>query len=74
MAGQGMGGNQFSQLQGTLANDFNVETTDLAEGVVPEAADVLMVVDPATSRESRLFAVDQFLMKGGHRGDCRRRF
>ncbi|MCY4565320.1 MAG: Gldg family protein, partial [Gammaproteobacteria bacterium] len=65
MAGQGMGGNQFSQLQGTLANDFNVETTDLAEGVVPEAADVLMVVDPSDLSEKQLFAVDQFLMKGG---------
>ena len=65
MAGQGMGGNQFNQLQGTLANDFNVETTDLSDGVVPEAADLLMVVDPADLSEKQLFAVDQFLMKGG---------
>ena len=65
MAGQGMGGNQFSQLRGTLANDFNVETTDLAGGVVPETADLLMVVDPRELSEKRLFAVDQFLMKGG---------
>ncbi len=65
MAGQGMGGNQFSQLQGTLANDFDVETTDLAEGVVPEAADLLVVVDPSDLSEKQLFAVDQFLMRGG---------
>ena len=65
MAGQGMGGNRFSQLQGTLANDFNVETTDLSDGVVPEAADLLMVVDPSDLVEKQLFAVDQFLMKGG---------
>ncbi|MDE0063102.1 MAG: Gldg family protein [Gammaproteobacteria bacterium] len=65
MAQQGMGGNQFSQLQGTLANDFNVETTDLADGVVPEAADLLMVVDPRNLSEKQLFGVDQFLMKGG---------
>ena len=65
MAGQGMAGNQFSQLRGTLANDFNVETADLSEGAVPEAADLLMVVDPKEFSEKQLFAVDQFLMKGG---------
>ena len=65
MAGQGAGGNQFGQLQGTLANDFNVETADLADGVVPESADLLMVVDPTALSERQVFAVDQFLMKGG---------
>ena len=67
MAQQGMGmpGNQFSQLQGLLSNDFNVETTELAEGVVPEAADLLVVVDPKDLSDKQLFAIDQFLMKGG---------
>ena len=65
MAQQGMGGNQFNQLQGTLANDFNVETTDLADGLVPEAADLMMVVDPKDLSPKQLFAIDQFLMKGG---------
>ena len=65
MAQQGMGGNQFNQLQGTLANDFNVETTDLADGLAPEAADLMMVVDPKDLSPKQLFAIDQFLMKGG---------
>ncbi len=65
MAGQGMAGNQFSQLRGTLANDFNVETADLSAGMVPEAADLLLLVDPRDFSEKHLFAVDQFLMKGG---------
>ena len=65
MAQQGMGGNQFNQLQGTLANDFNVETTDLADGLAPEAADLMMVVDPKDLLPKQLFAIDQFLMKGG---------
>ena len=65
MAQQGMGGNQFSQLQGLLGNDFNVETADLAEGVVPEAADLLVVVDPKELSDKQVFAIDQFLMKGG---------
>ncbi|MCY4343101.1 MAG: Gldg family protein [Gammaproteobacteria bacterium] len=65
MAQQGMGGNQFSQLQGLLGNDFSVETADLAEGVVPEAADLLVVVDPKELSDKQVFAIDQFLMKGG---------
>ena len=65
MAQQGMGGNQFSQLQGTLANDFNVETNDLADGLAPEAADLMMVVDPKDLSPKQLFAIDQFLMQGG---------
>ena len=63
--GMGMAGNQFSQLQGLLSNDFNVETADLAEGVVPEAADLLVVVDPKDLSDKQVFAIDQFLMKGG---------
>lgn len=65
MGGQGMAGNQFSQLRGTLANDFNVETADLSEGTVADTADLLMVVDPTDLSETLLFALDQFLMKGG---------
>ena len=65
MGAQGMGGNQFNQLRGTLANDFDVETTDLAGGAVPEAADLLLVVDPGDFSEKQVFAVDQFLMRGG---------
>ena len=65
MAQQGMAGNQFSQLQGLLANDFNVETTDLSEGVTPEAADLVVVVDPKELSDKQVFAIDQFLMKGG---------
>lgn len=65
MAQQGIVGNQFNQLRGVLANDFDVETTELADGVTPEAADLLLVVDPESLSEKQLFALDQFLMKGG---------
>ena len=65
MAQQGVTGNQFTQLQGTLANELDVETTDLADGTVPDNADLLMVVDPKDLTEIQVFAVDQFLMKGG---------
>ena len=65
MAQQGLGGNQFNQLQGSLSNDFNVETTDLADGAALEAADLMLVVDPKDLSRKQLFAMDQFLMKGG---------
>ena len=65
MAQQGMGGNQFVQLRGTLENDFSVAATDLAEGTVPEATDLLMLADPTSLSEKQLFAIDQFLMRGG---------
>ena len=65
MAQQGVTGNQFTQLQGTLTNELDVETTDLADGTVPDNADLLMVVDPKDLTETQVFAIDQFLMKGG---------
>ncbi len=65
MAQQGMVGNQFNQLRGMLANDFNVEAADLAEGLAPEAADLVIVVDPQGLSQKQVFALDQFLMKGG---------
>jgi len=63
--GQPSMGNQFQQLRDFLQADFNVESTTLAEGQVPETADLLMVVDPADLGEKQLFAIDQFLMQGG---------
>ena len=63
--GQPPAGNQFEQLKDFLQNDFNVETTTLEDGAVPESADLLMVIDPENLDERQLFAVDQFLMKGG---------
>ena len=65
MGAPNMGGNQFSQLRGALENDFNVAATDLAEGTVPEATDLLMVADPSALSDKQLFAIDQFLMRGG---------
>ncbi|MGD8416840.1 MAG: Gldg family protein [Pseudomonadales bacterium] len=64
----GMGqpqGNRFEQLTDFLRGDFDVITTQLEDGVVPEAADMLMVVDPDHLSEKQVFAIDQFLMRGG---------
>lgn len=63
--GQPPQGNHYEQLKDVLRSDFEVETTDLAEGVVPDSADLLMIVDPEGFNRRQLFAMDQFLMKGG---------
>lgn len=63
--GQPPVGNQFQQLREFLQGDFNVEATQLADGVVPDTADLLMVVDPEALSEKQVFAIDQFLMRGG---------
>ncbi len=66
MQQQGMPpGNAFTQLQGFLTSDFDVKTDDLSSGAVPADADLLMVVDPTGYSDKQLFAMDQFLMKGG---------
>lgn len=65
MMGQPPAGNQFQQLTEFLQGDFNVEASQLIEGRVPEAADLLMVIDPEGLDEKQVFAIDQFLMQGG---------
>ncbi|NIP14735.1 MAG: ABC transporter permease subunit [Pseudomonadales bacterium] len=63
--GQPPQGNQYEQLKDVLRSDFQVETTDLTDGLVPDSADLLMIVDPEGFDTRQRFAVDQFLMKGG---------
>ena len=65
MAQMGMLGNQFTQLRDFLVANYNIESVDLGSGRVPSIVDVLMVVDPSNLGERELFAIDQFLMRGG---------
>ena len=64
MQQQGMPrGNDYTQLQGALEADFEVTLDDLSGGSVD--ADLVMVVDPSNFTEQQVFALDQYLMKGG---------
>lgn len=66
MQQQGMpAGNEFTQLGSFLTSDFNVVNNTLDEGVVPAEADMVIVVDPSDFSDKQVFALDQFLMKGG---------
>ena len=58
-------GNEFLTLREVLSADFDLETALLDEGETPTNADVLLVADPGDLDEKAVFAVDQFLMRGG---------
>jgi ABC-2 type transport system permease protein len=58
-------GKGFSWLRDTLAEEHNVISTDLTSGQVPDETDLLILAAPEQLDEKQLFAVDQFLMRGG---------
>jgi ABC-2 type transport system permease protein len=55
----------FQSLEQKLRENAAVEITELKDGHVPDAADILVVAAPDNFDKSQLFAIDQFLMKGG---------
>ena len=59
------GGPAFQLLERKLQESASVDPADLKNGRVPEQADILMVASPETLDTAQLFAIDQFLMKGG---------
>ena len=58
-------GKRFSSLRDTLGEEHNLIETDLSSGQVPTDADLLLLAAPEKLDEKQLFAVDQFLMRGG---------
>ncbi len=49
----------------TLTAEFQVEFVDLEAGQIPDHIDALVVIAPQMLTDFSLFAVDQFLMRGG---------
>ncbi|QOL25084.1 Gldg family protein [Thalassotalea sp. LPB0316] len=64
-ASYSMPSTSFSQLERMLEAELNVINEDLTDGSVTGEADILLLVAPSSLNEKQLFAVDQFLMKGG---------
>ena len=58
-------GDQFESLRGFLSVDFDVTTASLDSGELGTGASVLLVVDPGALGAKEVFAIDQFLMRGG---------
>ncbi|TGD75877.1 ABC transporter permease [Mangrovimicrobium sediminis] len=65
VARQGLGGPAFNTLQETITRDHSLLLEDLADGTVSPEADVLVVIAPQQLGETAIFALDQFLMRGG---------
>ncbi len=55
----------FQMLEDKLRENAAVVSADLKDGRVPEAADILFLAAPESLDKKQVFAVDQFLMKGG---------
>lgn len=55
----------FRALYEHLANSYNVEMAALNSGTVPPNIDMLVLVAPDSLDDKQVFAVDQFLMRGG---------
>lgn len=58
-------GLRFSKLRNELRETYQVEDVDLEEGRVSGEIDVLLVLDPRDFKEKQIYAIDQFLMRGG---------
>lgn len=56
---------EFNDLQDFLGEDVTVINDNLTNGVVPSQADIILLAAPENFSEKQLFAVDQFLMRGG---------
>lgn len=63
--GYGQGGASFSRLESFVGAELNVVNEDLSDGTVSGEADILVLAAPKELTEKQVFAVDQFLMKGG---------
>ena len=58
-------GKTYSGLRQMVGENARIIDTDLKDGQVPTAADMLVLLGPDKLDDKQLFAVDQFLMQGG---------
>jgi ABC-2 type transport system permease protein len=65
MARFNMGASTFSNLEEAISRDYSIRLEDLTDGAVAPDADILAVVAPTDLDELSVFAIDQFLMRGG---------
>jgi ABC-2 type transport system permease protein len=65
MARQHLGAPTFVNLERAVGRDYNLRLEDLSDGSVVPAADILAVIAPQRLNDTAIFALDQFLMRGG---------
>ncbi len=59
------GGKEYTQLSDILSENARLKDANLKDGQVPADADLLLVLAPDAFDDKQIFAVDQFLMRGG---------
>jgi len=65
LARYNLGGPGFANLERIISRNYGIRREDLADGSVAPDADILLVVAPENLDETAVFAIDQFLMRGG---------
>ena len=60
-----MGGPTFSNLESAIGRDYSIRLEDLRDGSVSPEADILVVAGPHQLTEKEIFAIDQYVMRGG---------
>ncbi|MCX2980306.1 ABC transporter permease [Halieaceae bacterium IMCC14734] len=65
LAQYGMMGPQFRNLEQAITQDHTIRMADLTDGAVAAETDLLVVVAPENFTSKQVFAVDQYLMRGG---------
>ena len=65
MAQYKLGGPTFNKLEQEITRSYSIRLEDLSDGNVSPEADILAVVAPHRLDENSIFAIDQFLMRGG---------
>lgn len=58
-------GRQFEVVREQLRAEHQIRVVDLKSGVVPDEVDIMIVLSPKDLTQRQVFALDQFLMKGG---------
>ncbi len=58
-------GPSFNALEQVLNENMTSKRVDLSKGSVPDDIDLLALLAPEELQEAEVFAIDQFLMKGG---------
>ncbi len=55
----------YQSIAQQLQSDYTVQNIDLSSGSVPAEVDSLVIAAPQNLNEKELFAIDQYLMRGG---------
>jgi len=55
----------YQYLEQMLGEEYQVKRLQLEDGLVPADVDVLIVGKPGAANDHQLFAIDQYLMRGG---------